>query len=423
MNLSFRTLKGDKFKLDASPDDTVLDLKKKVVQRYEDTDYSGYRLIYKGKILNNEHTLTDAGLSEQGFIVVMRPKRPAASKTETPPAASSSAAAAPTAEQKDPPKPPAPTPAPATAPEPTTPVETQERSTASPSTSGSTLVTGAEYDSSVQRIVEMGFAEAEVKRALRAAFNNPDRAVDYLFNGIPASAEPPAPAAAAAPATPGADTPAAVPEGGGAPTETGAPPGQPFNMFEGGGAGGGGAGGGRTGNLDFLRQLPPFNNMRRVIQSNPSVVHQLLQQLEQTDPALLQLIHNNREEFFRLLNEPVEGSSGVDDAAMDQLAQAMAASGAGDDSAPGPGQIFVTEEEHQVINRLTELGSTMGLEQVHVVQAWLACDRDENLAANFLLNQADDLRAQQAEDASIADQIRRNAGGPPPDGNPPGGGN
>lgn len=31
----------------------------------------------------------------------------------------------------------------------------------------------------------MGFTEDQAKAAMRAAFNNPERAIEYLLNGIP----------------------------------------------------------------------------------------------------------------------------------------------------------------------------------------------------------------------------------------------
>jgi len=44
------------------------------------------------------------------------------------------------------------------------------------------LVTGETYERTVMEIMSMGFERDQVVRALRASYNNPDRAVDYLFN-------------------------------------------------------------------------------------------------------------------------------------------------------------------------------------------------------------------------------------------------
>lgn len=400
-----------------------------------DADPLGYRLVHSGKVLSaNDAALSAVGVNDSGFIVVMPPKKVAAKKA-SPPAKAPVAAAAPTLA----------TPA-AAAPVPAsdTPATAAAPAAATPAGPGNDLVVGSQYEASVRQLCDMGFAEDQVKLALRAAFNNPERAVEYLSNGIPASAveeaaaavpaatgaapastreataemdtEAPATATRQAPAgesaaatTAATSTPAPEAAAGAAAAPVAAAADTPFEMF--GGGGGSGAAGGGTGQLDFLRRLPQFNLMRRMIHSNQTLLQPLLQQLRQTNPSLFQVINANQEEFLRLLNEPVSENDNMSEL-MRHLAPEEAASMDGGGPAggaggpPPPGYITVTQGEADQIERLMTLVGPMGVSRNAVVQAWLACEKDEALAANYLLDNAVDLA--EAED-----------GGDSGDGSPP----
>eukprot|EP00737_Agarophyton_chilense_P000303 gb/GEZJ01000346.1/.p3 GENE.gb/GEZJ01000346.1/~~gb/GEZJ01000346.1/.p3 ORF type:complete len:479 (-),score=78.00 gb/GEZJ01000346.1/:7779-9215(-) len=458
--ITFRTLTGATFQLAAEPTDTILDIKRRVADSEHVSDFASYRLIFRGRILSDDATITSAGISSTGFVVVMPPKKksatPAATSTPAPisapartPARTHTSAPNPTPTSAPTPTPTfVPTPAPTSTPSQkstppsaaestpaqklqSTPAEAQAATPSSAPSGPSSLVVGQQYEQTVRRICEVGFAEDEVKKALRAAFNNPDRAVDYLINGIPESALPPAPPAPPAATNSGATAPTQV--AATAPTQveatdeatlnqpsTTAPDQQdsahsaaaatPFNMFEAAADTPSAGGGTGTASLDFLRSVPQFNFMRRLIQSNPAVLPQLLQQLENINPSLMALIEDNQEEFTRLINEPIPEGEDSGDAAMEQLAQAMANSGGGADS-PGPGQILITEEEHEQLHRLNELASGFGLEQAQVVETWLACDRNENLAANYLVENAEQLRADQAANAAASAAAEQDSSG------------
>lgn len=220
---------------------------------------------------------------------------------------------------------------------------------------------GDQRTAAVANMEAMGFPRDQIDRAMRAAFFNPDRAVEYLLNGIPASAQQEERPAAAAPqpaSNPGQQQQAApaATSGTEAPAATGD---EPVNLFEqaaaqaGGNRGGGGTrggagagagglaaalggqgaqGAGSGGNLDFLRNNPQFQQLRQLIQQQPEMLEPILQQVGAGNPHLAQIINQNTEQFMQLLAEDVD-----DDVALP----------------PGAQQISVTEEEREAIERVS----------------------------------------------------------------------
>jgi UV excision repair protein RAD23 len=128
-----------------------LKLKVKDSQAFEVNEQ---KLIFKGKILADDVTVADSGLTEKDFVVCMvtKPKAPVAKPTPAPVPAPVVPAVVAT---------PAPAPVAAAAPAPANPA------------SFAALATGSEYDSAVANLLEMGFARDDVVAAMRAAFNNP----------------------------------------------------------------------------------------------------------------------------------------------------------------------------------------------------------------------------------------------------------
>ena len=231
---------------------------------------------------------------------------------------------------------------------------------------------------------------------MRAAFNNPERAVEYLMSGIPAGAEaaaapaPAAPAAAAAGAA-AAAAPASTAAGAAAPAPPAGPNAQPLDLFAppgaagAGGAGGGASGGGGAGALDFLRSNPQFNALRSIVQANPQVLEPMLAELGRAQPDLLALINANQGEFLRLVNEPVAGGGAGGEGGLAELAASLGG-GAPGGLPPGAVRVSLTPEEAEAVGRLEALGFDRGT----AVEAFLACDRNEALAANYLFENPDD---------------------------------
>jgi len=345
MLITLKTLQQKVFKVEVELSESVSELKEKVAKVGKEDHGGEYptdkqKLIFQGKILDDAKKLEEYQITEKGFIVLMitKPKvqpKPAepkpepvatpAQETTTPSAATTPASDGPPSTEANQATPPPSTPAPAQ------PVP----------------------NPMVDSLCAMGFPRAEAEAALRAAFNNPDRAVEYLTNGIPPELQ----AAAAAP------TPAAQPTATNAPSSGNTTPAAPRASAN---------------TLERIQNEPQFQQIRSIIRENPHLLEQFVAQLRRENPELFELITANQEDFVNLINAPDDGA-------------AAPAGTQGTDGNPNVRQhdgrltLEVTEAERQAIDRLKQLGFPEEL----VVQAYFACEKNEELAANFLLQQMD----------------------------------
>uniref|UniRef100_A0A3Q4A8X3 UV excision repair protein RAD23 n=1 Tax=Mola mola TaxID=94237 RepID=A0A3Q4A8X3_MOLML len=330
MLITLKTLQQQTFKIDIDEEETVKRLKERIEEEKGKDIFSvaGLKLIYAGKILSDDTALKEYNISENNFVVVMVTK-PKAAPAAAQPSADTPApsTAAPTA-----------SPASSSSSEAPTDDKPEERqsSTAEPlhyMMLHFALVTGPSYDAMVNEMMLMGYEREQVVAALRASFNNPDRAVEYLLTGIPGRDQ--------GHAT-GPDT-----EAPGAPAQA-TPTVNP---------------------LSFLRNQPQFQVMRQLIQQNAALLPALLQEIGKVQPTIgSYYCRHYYEQFIHMLNEPNTEPVPV-----------------GGDISGGSHMryIQVTPQEKEAIERLKALGFPEGL----VIQAYFACEKNENLAANFLLQQ------------------------------------
>jgi len=413
MKIDLKTIKGVTFSVEAAPDMLVGKVKELAASSDIGTkdgwEAEGMKLIFQGKVLDNSCDLASYSIKEGDFMVVMasKPKKPAAVPAPAPAPAPVPAPAPPAS---TPTPAPAPAPSPAPAPEAAPPAEF-----------------APEHAASIQSLCDMGFPREMVIAAMRAAFMNADRAVEYLTNGIPEEladggdgmdvegggdgegegdtpttwdelSRSPAFLAEVAAVRSAAEPQAALqtylgqmresnPQqlaliqdnasafanilNGTAPalapaTPAGGP--LPFGNAASDGEGGGAAA--AAGLQAMLQQRP---EMLEGLLQNPEALQQLLQ-----SPEVQQMLQSPEvQEQLGLTPEMM--------AAM--LGGLGGMGGGGGGGLMGAVQAQLTDEDEEAIQRLMALG----FQRAIVIQAFLACDKNENLAANFLFDQGNDL--------------------------------
>ena len=151
--------------------------------------------------------------------------------------------------------------------------------------------------------------------------------------------------------------------------------------------------------LQRMQSDPQLMQLIAMARQNPALVQPLLTQLAASNPPMLQLIQQHQADFTSLLNgtapplaAPPPATQGGPFTGADVLT-AMGVGGAPAGGAPAPNTVspagppgmvrfVLTPVEAEAVARL----ESMGFPRNVALQAFMACDKDENAAANLLLD-------------------------------------
>ena len=197
------------------------------------------------------------------------------------------------------------------------------------------------YTEQINNLVDMGFVRSEAEAAIKAARGDTNLAIEFLYNGIPANLPP-------------------------EPTQN-----MPVS----------------SSSSEALQKVA--STIKIICSQNPNALQTILMNIEQTNPQLMNNIKEHEEEFKNLLQSPV---TQADLQNFQQIQNTLGGIGMGSGLNFGGGQrgqrsqggvqIPLSKEEFEAVKRLKELGNFSDIE---AVQAYMACEKNEELAANFLL--------------------------------------
>lgn len=396
VSITFKNFKKEKITLDLDLSVSVLDAKNELAQN-QSCESDQIKLIFSGKVLQDGKTLTESGLKDGDQVIMMISKKKSTVTKVTEPQSTATPATTETTtntESTD-------ATAPVTTESATTTTATTTTTNEPATTEGSNenasstgFVVGTQRNETIERIMEMGYEREQAERALRAAFNNPDRAVEYLLMGIPEhlqrETQPQAQQPQQQPSTETVvqaesamndtnddnaedDLFAQAAQGSGNNGSNAAAMGTGAPNAVAGAAPGGQSSIGLTGE-DLL-------SLREVVSGNPEALAPLLENLCTRYPQLREQIMANPEVFISMLLEAV--GDNLQDVANLEDAD-LSALNAGEGQVDGAGQnafnVEISEEDEQAITRLCELGFERSL----VIQVYFACDKNEEIAANML---------------------------------------
>ena len=308
-------------------DITVKELKNEIEKTHR-FDSSLIKLLFSGAVLDDTRTLASYQIKEESVLIMMNNKiKPKNVPKEEPPQQTQQQEA-PQQQQQQPSQS-------NQQQQPQMPQQQQPKAPQQPR---------PDYTEQITNLVEMGFVKEEATAAITAAKGNVALAVEFLSTGIPANMP--------------LDDP--IPSGTG-----------------------NNSGGANAPPRTQLQQIASF--VKVICSQNPAALQQVLMALQANAPELMNLIKENEEEFKNLISEPLNENDIMTFNAMRSGLGDVGLGGSGlghSHGAPRRNQIALTKEEFEAVKRLKE----MGFDEMEAVQAYIACDKNEELAANFLFD-------------------------------------
>ena len=328
MKIVIKTLKQVTYNVEiSSVKSTIFDLKKEI-EKSHGFDSSTLKLLYNGVVLDDSKTLEDYKIQEENVVIMMNSKIKPKNMNKSSNTTSSQLKIEENKEVKK---------------------EDKKEDNKKPIEKILQKSNEEKYTQQLNSLVDMGFEKSQAEAAIKAARGQIDLAIEYLYNGIPEKIN------------------------------------NNFQQMQEQGQQEGEVG-------EENNEDDPLKNVASIAkiigQRNPSALTQLLQSIQQNDPDLMNLIKEREEEFKTLLEQPITDQ---DYRAIQRFQQEMGLAGIGV-RLPGQGgmsgqrqiRLDLTPQDREAINRLKDLGN---FSETEVIQAYIACEKNEELTANYLFEQ------------------------------------
>ena len=198
-----------------------------------------------------------------------------------------------------------------------------------------------DFTQQINSLVDMGYEKEKVEKAINASKGNIDLAIEYLSSGnIPDSA-------------PNNQQNQQSQQNPPSTTQTRLP-------------------------MELRRNA---SLMKIICRNDPERIYNILNSLKMKNPALLNKIKEHETEFKNLLVSPITQEDIDTFKLLENDIRGLSGEGG---RRPGQVEIRLTPEEAEAVKRLKDLGN---FNQSDVLQAYFACDKNEELAANYLFEQ------------------------------------